>query len=1124
MEFCWTVTVKTCEEIDEQMQTNLDIDITVLADSESGSYDLFACGQEVDEEIELRTFRCGEAEIETCFSQDPFIEVEDVSCFGQMDGSFTVDNVDTDALSNILIYNLNDQLIEAFIDVELPYTIPNILDTGYYGVILETPGIGEEGFCEGTLSTIIKVEGPFETFARITEPEECLVDSVQLLASSWPNTLDGFTYQWIGPNDFFTTEQNPVVTESGEYILTTIRNNCRVSDTINIVLGEGLAVSAGYLDEIPCLGNDLILTATGNPAVDEYQWVLPPGSSLLSPTYDGGTNSWNFGPISASTNIQLIGLDTDNGCTDTTSFFAEVIAPPVLNYQALVEDCPSNEIVVTIEQGTDITSVLWLDDNTTMNPRTFSDLPVGEEVIVAVQITNSQGCTTEGSVSLVGPGVTMSVDTPLLCPGELATLTSSTANSYLWSTGDTTNSIVVAPEPGTSTAYSITITDAYGCEQTASNTIETLPAPSAAFTFTEDDLSYQFEHLAPDHPDLNYWWNFGDGTFSINYAPLHTYGAAGNYTVSLVTMGSCGNDTSTQVIELVQAPIAAFTSDTPSGCVPLSVAFTSQSSGVEQYEWSFPGGVPEASSEPNPEVTYLDPGTYPVTLIVSNMVGSDTVNLADYITVGEFPSASFNYTADNLAVSFSSQLENANSFSWDFGDGNGSALLDPEHLYEIGGTYLVSLTAENECGPFTYTDTVVVSRPIPIVSFSTVDERRGCAPLEVDFINQSENALEYQWSFPGGDPSTSTETNPSVTYNTPGVYFVQLNAINESGSNALVAESYIEILAPPSGSFTSSTDELSVTFESTTEHVNTYFWDFGDGNNSTIDNPSHTYDSNGTYEVSLRLENECDTIVLTQSVAVMRALPVAAFTSESDLTGCAPLVLSFINQSTNADEYRWSFTGGTPSTSQEVNPTVTYDLPGLFPVELIAINESGEDQQIISGFVEVLSLPFAQINYQLEGLAAAFEADGEAVDTYFWDFGDGNTNETQNPMHTYTEEGTYTVELTVSNECGTVTQNLQIEVVITSVDDPSILDSQWGIYPNPTRGQLHLQFADWPYLSEHQISIYNSLGQLVQNQALELYEAGQNIPLDLYLPAGVYWLQLENEQGIKWPARKFIVQ
>lgn len=1284
MEFCWSVSVKNCEQLEAQPQRDLDINITVLADSESGSYDIFGCDQEVDEEIELITLSCGEPEIESCFSQDPFIEVEPVSCFGEMDGSFTVDNVDTEALSNVLIYRLNDQLIEAFLDVELPFTIPNILDTGFYGVILETPGIGEEGFCEGILSTIIKVDGPFETFARVSEPAECLIDSVQLLGATWPNDLDGFSYLWSGPDGFFTTERNPVVTESGEYILTTIRNNCRVSDTINIVIGSGFALAADYLTEIPCLGDDLILTASGNVNVNQYRWVVPEGSDLTEPTFDSNSNSWNFGTISTAVSIQLVGIDTDVGCTDTVSFLAEVNEPPVLNWEAVVEDCPAAEVRVTIDQTDNIVEVLWLDNNSSDNPRVFSGLPIAQETTIPVQITNSNGCASEGLVSLIGPGVNVSADTPLLCPGEFATLGSSEAVSYLWSTGDTTATIMVAPEAGSSAVYSVSIIDAFGCEQVASTSIETLPLAAADFTFSAEGFDYHFLPNTANHPDLSYWWDFGDGTFSINYDPQHSYGIAGNYTVSLVTTGSCGTDTSTQQIELVQAPQAGFSSTATLGCAPFAVAFTSQSVNADQYQWHFPGGVPESSTEPNPEVTYQNPGTYPVTLSVSNVAGSDTLTVLDYLQVGGPPSASFGFVTDILSVSFTSQLENSDSVLWEFGDGNSSTTADPIHTYdlsgayqvsltaenecgtftfsdsvivsrpapnvafttlegrlgcapleinfvnqsenalsyewsfpggvpessvetdptvlyltpgiypveltatnetgsnisveetyievlglpsvsfgyeaeelsvqfegtienadsytwtfgdgyssnalnpvhqyEIGGTYQVQLTAENECGPISVTETIVVSRPIPTVAFTTTDDRQGCAPLEVTFINQSNNALEYEWTFPGGTPGSSVEVNPTVVYSMPGIYIVQLNAINESGANSLVAESYIEILAPPSGSFSYSNEELNVVFEATAQNVNTYFWDFGDGNNSNLQSPTHTYNSNGTYEVLLRLENECDTIILTDSVSVMRALPTALFTSESDLSGCAPLAVSFINQSTDADSFRWMFEGGSPPSSEEANPMVVYDTPGLFPVELIAINETGEDQLIISGFVEVLGLPFALINVQLEGLEASFEADGEAVDSYFWNFGDGNTSQEQNPMHTYDQEGTYTVELTVSNECGSTTQNTMIEVVITNVEDPAATDDHWAIYPNPSDGQLNVRFTDWPYWSQHQVRLFNSLGQLIQSKSWPLSGGDQLIPIALDLPAGVYWLQLENEQGMKWPARKFVVQ
>ncbi|MEO0723747.1 MAG: PKD domain-containing protein [Bacteroidota bacterium] len=1287
IEFCWSITVKSCEQLEEEPGTDLSINITALADSESGSYNVLACDNQVDEIIELRTFACGDLPpSDPCFPQEPFIEVFPVSCQGEMDGSFTLDNVDTDSLSNIYIYRLDDLLIEAFFDVELPFTIPSILDTGFYGVVLETPGIGDEGFCEGTLYTIIKVAPPFETFARIVAEQDCAVDSVQLVARIWPDTLDPeeFTFNWSGPNDFFSTETSPTVTESGEYLLTTIRGDCRVTDAIIVTFRDALALEVDYAPTPPCPGDLLQLTASGASSAADYEWLIPPEAGLGTPIYDTENDSWTLGTLDGTVTLQLVGFSS-TGCSDTISFTAVPAAFPSFDYSAALEDCEDPSVTVSIAEDEDLASIIWQDDGSSANPRLFSDIPAGTSIEVSVLITNNAGCELTETVQILGPGVDINASDTLICPGDAVVLTASSATAYTWSTGETTQDIIVYPE-APETTYSVSITNGYACEQQDQVTIAVLPAPEAAFIYTNNALVYQFQPNAPDDPDLSYWWDFGDGTLSVNYTPQHTFLGPGMYTVSLATTGTCGTDTTVQIIDIPFAPTVGFSSDINSGCAPLTIAFSNESTGADTYQWSFPGGtpsssdledpiivynepgvypvslsatgsggsatstiegyvevlsgpegtlevssidllnvqftttsnnvdeiiwnfgdgtsannitdplhsypapgtytvnlflintcdtlmleeevtlslatpiadfstetdrigcaplsvtfsntsinadtyqwtfpggVPESSTEESPVVVYLEEGVYPVQLIAGNLSGSDTASIVDYVSVFPQPSASFTFTDDLLEVTFSSEMSNTDSFSWDFGDGNSSTEANPTHTYEIGGSYEVSLTVTNDCGSTIITETIVVSRPIPNVAFTTVEERRGCAPLSLTFINQSENALTYQWTFPGGNPASSNEVNPSVVYETPGIYLVQLNAVNETGGNALVAESYVEVIGLPSGSFSFSAEELDVDFTATAANTNSYEWDFGDGNLGMGQQVSHQYASNGTYQVTLRLSNECDTLLLTQEVTVMRALPIAEFITASDTSGCAPLTVSFINQSSGADGYQWTFEGGTPAMSTLENPTVTYSTAGIYPVELLAFNESGTDQLVVNDMVEVLGLPFAEISLTSEGLTVDFTAMGTAVDSYFWQFGDGSVSMEQNPSHTYSDEGMYTVQLSVSNECGSVTTSVDIELMITSSNDQMASQANWKIYPNPNAGQMTVALENWQNFGPHHLLVYNSAGELIMSKPMAIAQAAEQFPVWLELPAGMYWFEIKDQNMFRQGIEKVIIQ
>ena len=137
--------------------------------------------------------------------------------------------------------------------------------------------------------------------------------------------------------------------------------------------------------------------------------------------------------------------------------------------------------------------------------------------------------------------------------------------------------------------------------------------------------------------------------------------------------------------------------------------FSNESSeNATSFEWDFPGGNPTGSTEENPTVTYDQPGSYTVTLTVTNTAGSSSVTETNYITVTTVPSAGFSPSVNLDTVSFSNSSSNADSYAWNFGDGSTSTEENPTHIYAEDGTYTVMLIATNACGPDTVTQSVTI--------------------------------------------------------------------------------------------------------------------------------------------------------------------------------------------------------------------------------------------------------------------------------------------------------------------------------------------------------------------------------------------------------------------------------
>ena len=260
----------------------------------------------------------------------------------------------------------------------------------------------------------------------------------------------------------------------------------------------------------------------------------------------------------------------------------------------------------------------------------------------------------------------------------------------------------------------------------------------------------------------------------------------------------------------------------------------------------------------NPDIVFYDPdGT------VADM-GSQYFHQGD---PGTIPAPVADFTVSSTTGSFPFFVEFTSlstgaitAYTWNFGDGNISSSTRPVHLYNQEGVYSVSLTVTGPGGESTEikSDYITVSSPSypPIVSFAG-EPTTGLAPLTVSFTSSIINNVEsVVWNF--GDGETSTELNPSHTFDSVGVYTVSLSGTNQFGTDIISIDSYISVLAPSSvaSSFTGSPlvgvapHEVSFINESIGT-IDSVKWNFGDNVISTQLSPVHTYLNPGIFDVSM---------------------------------------------------------------------------------------------------------------------------------------------------------------------------------------------------------------------------------------------------------------------------------
>ena len=312
-------------------------------------------------------------------------------------------------------------------------------------------------------------------------------------------------------------------------------------------------------------------------------------------------------------------------------------------------------------------------------------------------------------------------------------------------------------------------------------------------------------------------------------------------------------------------------------------------------------------------------------LIVTGGCGEMITSDVMLLTVNPTPVAGFTY--ENTApftYEFTDTSVGSFSTSWDFGDMSGGAGTNPSHVYSEIGCYTVTQIISSPCGSVTSQQEICIMQAEQPTAVFTSNFTSGCAPLNVQFQNQSLGMpTTLEWQFPGGFPNAITnDPQPIIMYPNSGVYDVILIATNETGTDTITQTAYIEVEAAPIADFDFNVEDNLVVFTNMSSNADTYSWDFGDMNISNLENPENLYDTQGTYNVTLTVTNDCGSNSTSLQI-ITGSIPTAGFTSGPS-SGCAPISIPFSDGSTgNPTEWFWQFPGGTPATSNEQNPTVT---------------------------------------------------------------------------------------------------------------------------------------------------------------------------------------------------------
>ncbi|MEL6191098.1 MAG: PKD domain-containing protein [Bacteroidota bacterium] len=925
-------------------------------------------------------------------------------------------------------------------------------------------------------NSLIEVRNPPNTGFTASTTSGCMPLDVDFTDISTDGDAAIVDWSW----DFGTGDVSPLqnpsyqFTAAGMYdviLTTTDANGCYSSDTLQIEVLGLPAVDFNASARVGCSPQLINFTdlTTGPANLTNWVWTFGDGTGA------NVTNPSHTYLADGSYDVSLVVTDV-NGCQDSVNRTSYIrLSHPQADFSFNVNQvCPNEPIGVTFTDQSvpDTTIATWNwdfgDGNTSTSQNPSHSYTTPGFYTITLVVTNVLGCSDThvitNAIEVLNPpttSFTVSDNADCVPFGVSFTQTAVAGDAaivnWVWDFGDGTGSLLQNPSyvyttPGVYTV-TLTTTDANGCSTTATQTVEGYELPVADFDANQgvgcSSANITFTDLSTGPATINSWfWTFGDGGTATVTNPTHNYIADGNYNVSLSVTdanGCSGTRVKNQFIRLSH-PIAEFTLDDDEVCPGESIQFTDQTipdTTIQSYLWDFGDG--NTSAAQNPSHAYANPGTYTVSLTVTNVLAcSDTEFKVDTITVVTPSNTQFNPSATAGCIPFLVDFTDTSiagdqpilTWSWDFGDGTTSIAQNPSHTYTTPGTYTATLTTTDGSGCQVSSQVSIDVFGLPTAEFNALD-RVGCAPENITFVDLSTGPAPIAtWAWTFGDGGTSNAASPTYNYSADGLYDVSLLITDANGCvDSVRKDDYINLRRPTPDftvNLTTICPGVEVQFTDTSIPDTTltgWLWDFGDGNTSTAQNPTHTYTIPGDYDVTLTVTNllSCSAST-TQTNVITVVTPTTTQFTPSATSGCIPFEVDFTDTSIAGDQpivsWSWDFGDGTSSIAQ--NPSHTYTTPGSYTALLTTTDGSG--CQVSSQVtINVFGPPTAEFN-ALDRIGCSPEnitfvdlSSGPApIATWSWDFGDGGTSNAASPTHTYTADGLYDVSLMITDANGCV--------------------------------------------------------------------------------------------------------
>jgi gliding motility-associated-like protein len=794
-----------------------------------------------------------------------------------------------------------------------------------------------------------------------------------------------------------------------------------------------------------------------------------PGSSTVA------TYLWDFGDGTTSTqehpehiynnageyNISLKAVNSD-GCTATVTRLKAINIQMGVQAAFTVGTASSCQAPATVpftntSTGTGVLSYSWDfgDGSHAAGLHPVHAYASAGHYVVQLTTTNNTGCSNTFTKTVDVGTSTGSFNAPAVsCVNEPVTFTNtSLANpvSVAWNFGDgavNAGTAVTHAYAGTGPYIVTQVTRFDNCVDTKTKTIQIIPRTTVDFNTPviascKAPFTAVFTANAPGA--VAYEWNFGDGTTSTQPQPSHIFTKEGAFTIKLIITNSAGCKDSTEKVGyiVIRTPVVRIVDIPQEGCVPFSFSPTLDTTpSVTRFTgflWDFGDG--NTGTGPKPVNIYTQKGIYPVSVTYTTQDGCQgTVIKNSLIKVGNKVTVAFSASPLQVCASDPIQFTDLSignppgtnpieEWYWQFGDGGGSGLQNPAHVFTDTGRMSVSLTVKSSGCPSwaTYINYVHISPPI-----ARFEEGLNCnQPYRRSFRNtslfdRSLAPLSFQWDF--GDGGTANIENPSHVYAAKGEYIVVLTVVNGGCRHTVAKRIFI---VDNVFDFTATADTVcpntAVTFTRTISDNTLLLEKYISSNYSAqtwYNNPSvtETFVRPGLYTVFAVIidTNKCSKVINRQvkvigTKAVLNGPPVFCINTPAvlgDLSIDEP-VIPVINRLIN-------FGDGSPDETNPPSFKHTYVQDGSYTVTLqVTDNKGCSNTSIKNIFIANPKADFmSPDSMSCTGKNIAFKSIGPSSYSYTWDFGDGQTTSGPNPTHNYSSEGTYKITLGYTDQYG----------------------------------------------------------------------------------------------------------